>query len=336
MRLPAVVLRTVREIRSSPPAHVINLPKRRDRWSKVVASAREAGLWLHRHAAADGTVKQNGPAGGGGEALVAASEVAMTWDTELNTKHDPHCPKMSTMVMTPTERACAASHAALWRKHRAGELAPFMPEVHPDAVLILEDDAVMQPRQERMKRGVRLALVKREAILRRPKKKKLDSWDICYVGHTLPFAIEEAIQSNLTNKGKGKSKTRTAGGGRKDPDDVVAHVTFAWRLHAYLLTRSAAETLVANMPVSAPADIFVGSMLGGTVGGAELAGKLNGVACLPRLATTLEDKTRERLEMAAMSTRDLGEVAVDWGSMQEQEEDRSDVQSSGTRRVGKV
>ncbi|CAM9995426.1 unnamed protein product [Choristocarpus tenellus] len=50
------------------------------------------------------------------------------------------------MAMSQTERACAASHIALWRKHKAGELSPFLPEVHPNAVLILEDDAVLQPR----------------------------------------------------------------------------------------------------------------------------------------------------------------------------------------------
>lgn len=31
-------------------------------------------------------------------------------------------------------------------RHKDGLLAPFMPEVHPDAVLILEDDAELKPR----------------------------------------------------------------------------------------------------------------------------------------------------------------------------------------------
>lgn len=62
----------------------------------------------------------------------------------------------------------------------------------------------------------------------------------------------------------------------------VAPVTFAWCLHAYVLTRAGAQRLVSLLPVTAPADIFVGSLLAATDGGLP---RLTGRAVLPVLAT---------------------------------------------------
>lgn len=61
----------------------------------------------------------------------------------------------------------------------------------------------------------------------------------------------------------------------------VATVTYAWCLHAYLLTREGAKQLVSRMPVSAPADIFVASFLTGTDNGRPV---LAGRAVLPAIA----------------------------------------------------
>jgi len=44
---------------------------------------------------------------------------------------------------------CVCACTGAWRRppfsHKLGRLAPFMPDVHPDAVLILEDDAKLRP-----------------------------------------------------------------------------------------------------------------------------------------------------------------------------------------------
>lgn len=63
----------------------------------------------------------------------------------------------------------------------------------------------------------------------------------------------------------------------------IAPVTFAWCLHAYILTRAAARKLVKNLPVSAPTDIFVASLLSATDGRPP---KLTARAVLPVLATS--------------------------------------------------
>lgn len=83
----------------------------------------------------------------------------------------------------------------------------------------------------------------------------------------------------------------------------VAPVTFAWCLHAYFLTREGAKRLVARMPVSAPADIFVASFLAGAD---NTRPALAGRAVLPAIAT--------------VPPEGVG----------------GDVESSGTRRAGAV
>ena len=60
----------------------------------------------------------------------------------------------------------------------------------------------------------------------------------------------------------------------------VPAVTYAWCLHAYLLTRDGARQLVSRMPVSAPADIFVASFLTGTDSGRPI---LTGRVVLPAI-----------------------------------------------------
>lgn len=96
----------------------------------------------------------------------------------------------------------------------------------------------------------------------------------------------------------------------------VAPVTFAWGLHAYLLTRGAATRLVDHLPVSAPADIFVGSFLAATDSGRPI---LSGRAVLPALATTPAGEGSGGAAAAGGAT-----AGGDFG----------DVVSSGTRRAG--
>ncbi|CAN0166543.1 unnamed protein product, partial [Ectocarpus fasciculatus] len=140
---PLPLLLSVTATLSRPPAHVINLARRPLRWKTVSDSARRQGVWLHRHEAVDWKGVEASSISAKG--WISDKEVALTWATELNTIYDKDCEKETTLVMHPSERACAASHLDLWRRHRDSKLAPFMPEVHPDAVLILEDDAKLEP-----------------------------------------------------------------------------------------------------------------------------------------------------------------------------------------------
>ncbi|CAM9522271.1 unnamed protein product, partial [Hapterophycus canaliculatus] len=140
---PLPLLMSVTGVLARPPAHVINLASRPYRWKAVADVARRQGVWLYRHDAVDAQVLEAST--GATKGCISEKEVALSWATELNTIHDKDCEKETTVVMHPSERACAASHLNLWKRHRDCKLAPFMPDVHPDAVLILEDDAKLQP-----------------------------------------------------------------------------------------------------------------------------------------------------------------------------------------------
>eukprot|EP00903_Cladosiphon_okamuranus_P011168 g10541.t1 len=303
---PLPLLLSVTGLLSRPPAHVINLTRRPYRWKAVSDVARREGVLLHRHVAVDAS------SSGIEKGFISEKEVATTWATELNTMHDKDYQKETTLDMHPSERACAASHLGLWKRHKLGKLAPFMPEVHPDAVLILEDDAQLKPGfLERAK----ATILQATTMDRDPKTKQVGlrkKWDILYLGHILPFPIITAIWKKSLKAKSGAEPNVTEPS--RDPDRAdgpnatphqsattppapaaatasaaealglqVAPVTFAWGLHAYLLTRDAAARLVDHLPVSAPADIFVGSFLAATDSGRPM---LAGRAVLPALATT--------------------------------------------------
>eukprot|EP00927_Polykrikos_kofoidii_P039015 TRINITY_DN33459_c0_g1_i1.p1 TRINITY_DN33459_c0_g1~~TRINITY_DN33459_c0_g1_i1.p1 ORF type:complete len:363 (+),score=69.56 TRINITY_DN33459_c0_g1_i1:63-1091(+) len=119
-----------------PPAFVVNLDRRPDRWAAVKKRLREFdGLVFDRVPAVD--------AAAGIE--IPASDVAHHWTTANNWKYvtqrfegGENCGyEKCTLPLSGGERGCAASHIALWRICAANE------EAGPQ--LILEDDALPLP-----------------------------------------------------------------------------------------------------------------------------------------------------------------------------------------------
>ncbi|CAM9301057.1 unnamed protein product [Ectocarpus sp. 12 AP-2014] len=347
---PLPLLLSITATLSRPPAHVINLARRPFRWKAVSDSARRQGVWLHRHEAVDWKAVEASSMSAKG--WISDKEVSLTWATELNTIYDKDCEKETTHIMHPSERACAASHLDLWRRHRDSKLAPFMPEVHPDAVLILEDDAKLEPGFLEAAKATMLQAAAMDTVRKKKSIGLSKEWDIIYLGHILPVPIMDGIaRASKTKKNAAKSNGGVEeGGGATDTATttdgapagdtaaadagagaaaaatalglVVAPVTFAWGLHAYLLTRPAAARLANSLPVSAPADIFVASMLTSTDSGRPV---LAGRAVLPALATTAgAGGTGEAALAAALGGG--GGAAVD--------ENVGDVVSTGTRRAG--
>ncbi|CAM9213148.1 unnamed protein product [Ectocarpus sp. 6 AP-2014] len=347
---PLPLLLSITATLSRPPAHVINLARRPFRWKAVSDSARRQGVWLHRHEAVDWKAVEASSMSAKG--WISDKEVALTWATELNTIYDKDCEKETTHVMHPSERACAASHLDLWRRHRDSKLAPFMPEVHPDAVLILEDDAKLEPGFLEAAKATMLQAAAMDTVRKKKSIGLSKEWDIIYLGHILPVPIMDGIarasktKKNAANGNGGVEEggaatdtaTTTAGAPAGDTAAadagadaaaaatalglVVAPVTFAWGLHAYLLTRPAATRLSNSLPVSAPADIFVASMLTSTDSGRPV---LAGRAVLPALATTAGCGGAGEAALAA---------ALGGGGGADDDESVGDVVSTGTRRAG--
>ncbi|CAJ1401343.1 unnamed protein product [Effrenium voratum] len=131
--------RSPRRIRGKRPAAslslrtlVINLDRRKDRWSGLCARLREVKLLepgevelkIERLPATDGVSEE-----------VPVSAVGLSWDTTRNAKYDGrsgYCGGVE-LRMTPGERGCAMSHVRAWRLVAAASRP----------VLILEDDAVL-------------------------------------------------------------------------------------------------------------------------------------------------------------------------------------------------
>ncbi len=59
-------------------------------------------------------------------------------------RYEKTCLQRTIVDLTPGERACAASHLDVWQRHTKGELEPFIAS-REDVVLILEDDALLEP-----------------------------------------------------------------------------------------------------------------------------------------------------------------------------------------------
>ncbi|CAK0836415.1 unnamed protein product [Prorocentrum cordatum] len=121
-----------------PPAVVLNLERRQDRWDAVGRRLEPLGLRFRRWAAVDGVASS--------PAAISTDLVALRWSTARNWEYvvkvfegGKQCgyePKE--LPLTGGERGCAASHAAVWRHVAEG--------VHGGGPLVvLEDDAKPTP-----------------------------------------------------------------------------------------------------------------------------------------------------------------------------------------------
>ncbi|CAK9042588.1 unnamed protein product [Durusdinium trenchii] len=118
--------------RRLPKAWVINLQRRKDRWSEVECCLKRIpGLEFERFEAIDGTSQR-----------IDGSEVAEVWSTAANWKYvtrifegGESCGyQVQELRLSPGERGCGASHLHLWRRCAASHVPS----------LILEDDAQLK------------------------------------------------------------------------------------------------------------------------------------------------------------------------------------------------
>ena len=185
--------------------------------------------------------------------------VSTHWDSTMNATYDGSCFSNTAIPLTPSERACAASHIEAWRCTIAALTAKndiyenFIRNSRrvcglqktgdaQDYMLIFEDDAMIcrlkeQPFVMRM-RQVRRALP--------------DDFDICYLGYAAPKKV-------LAKPKKIKN--------------LLFKPEYLWQLHGYMLSVQGAKKLLSFLPVNQPVDNFVATLLSEE--------KINGYAMLP-------------------------------------------------------
>jgi GR25 family glycosyltransferase involved in LPS biosynthesis len=196
--------------------HVINLDRRSDRWHRMLKMARKAHLLLYRHAAVDGSKGDRG---------ISERDVALSWDSFVNAKFDEKCVASTSVTMSPSERACAASHLQLWRDFDSGKLCGLQAgRFDSPIMLVFEDDAKVKTEN--------LAERVADILTELP-----SNFDICYLGCIVPSNAKRIKWSSQ-----------------------LLVPEYAWQLHAYLLSRAGARKLLNQLPISAPVDNFVAEL----------------------------------------------------------------------------
>jgi GR25 family glycosyltransferase involved in LPS biosynthesis len=104
------------------PAFIINLDRRADRWRRVSIMCHQHRVVPLRVSAVDGLKLQmnssdhhNHDLSSGCADNVPESDVSIVWNAILNSTFDGNCFPNEATPMTPSERACAASHLNVWR-----------------------------------------------------------------------------------------------------------------------------------------------------------------------------------------------------------------------------
>eukprot|EP01012_Entosiphon_sulcatum_P020311 TRINITY_DN25288_c0_g1_i2.p1 TRINITY_DN25288_c0_g1~~TRINITY_DN25288_c0_g1_i2.p1 ORF type:complete len:463 (+),score=60.68 TRINITY_DN25288_c0_g1_i2:107-1390(+) len=220
---------------------VINLARRPDRLASITSQLAAAGL-AHFEVvmAVDGSDPLQ-------TARVRVSDVVFRWNTRINGQFDTghyNRHKPTDIELTPTERACAASHLQVWREvlRRPGMRT----------ALVCEDDAVLVPNF-----AARLGMLieqadKASATTQNNETREGEGWDVLYFGYWLPGQDRPDPQPYLYER-ESKSLDPRA------PD--LFRPKYAWWLLCYVLTRTGAKKLVDRLPVHAPADDFVAELV---------------------------------------------------------------------------
>lgn len=132
-KIPHQWLRFSRQDRTKLPAFLINLDRRPDRYRKCLCQADIANMNLVRINAVDGNdsnaqesaiknmLKTTFLESNSTEitkatlANISHRDIANQWNTSLNHLFDQNCPKNIDVLLTNSEKACAASHLKCWR-----------------------------------------------------------------------------------------------------------------------------------------------------------------------------------------------------------------------------
>lgn len=251
-----------------PSARVccINLPNRSDKWQSVMSEAHRVGgptfcRQIERFEAIDGRklIRQevednqkhvhddddyNGSNNNQQQLLLTSwmDLVQPEWDATKNAKYS-HRVTHGKRAMSHGEIGCALSHIMLWKSHAAASedegttrTATAKNNWLETSLLILEDDCMFTA--QRRKTRFPLAFEKTMRLLP-------PNWGILYLGfssrgprHYVDDDSKEKISDN-------------------DLPIRIYKPSYGFHTHGYMLTKEAAATLLQNLPVTGPLDVWL-------------------------------------------------------------------------------
>lgn len=164
---------------------------------------------------------------------IPLQDVTTSWDSTFNAKFDDKCIADKNTPMIFSERACAATHLKIWRMVSA---------------LLHRRPVTTKTCSTRFSACSNLFGLKNHYLQRITIHRQLesapDNMDVLYLGAIIPRKV------------KGISNQRVRSRGRS-----FIRVKYARQLHAYVLTAKAVKIILDNLPVNAPVDNFIASLV---------------------------------------------------------------------------
>ena len=218
--------------------YCINLRRREDRW-KTFSSRMRSALGesdrnfiekVKRFDAVDGNKVINEI---GEESDEKMPKIG--WDASKNALYDRHIQPPLTKHMTPGEVGCAMSHIKLWKLLLESQESNA-------TMLILEDDAIFYSKKKVNPRYANRRNLGFTDALSSVYKILPSDWDILYLGFS--DRGERKYIQNHTDE-------------RLSVDVRIFRPEYGFHTHAYVVTKSAASTLLSNLPVNGPLDVWL-------------------------------------------------------------------------------
>ena len=185
--------------------------------------------------------------------------VVLTWDSTTNNLFDKKCVVNVATPMTPSERACAASHVMVWKLISECFANGSSPT---SSISSVTSSSIIKPLAHNNNKIPRLWInfprprYQKKAVEESERVSRIDvvrkilttngggriansqlpaDFDICYLGY-----------AGRTLKKKVKK--------------IFVRPKYVWQLHAYLLSPKGAMKLLSFLPVSAPVDNFIAKL----------------------------------------------------------------------------
>lgn len=250
----------------------------------------EAGIVVARLPAVDAFYGENTGSSTALEVDVPPSIVLSNWDSTLNATFDATCMTNSSIPMSSSERACAASHTLVWQSivdidSKRGATVPSpqsnsvknFAEKHfgtvdygcygdwlenlgachslSHAFPLVKDCAVGKGRNAQQV----FYLVLEDDILIREKGSTASFVSfIRYVLESLPADCEMCYLGYAANW---KMQNHDSARLKSANDSIFFVPSYLWQLHGYLLSSAGASKLLSYLPIDAPADNYVARLV---------------------------------------------------------------------------
>ncbi len=277
------------------PIFVINLSRRYDRFHQIMKLCKEEGMIVIRYEAIDGKELIHSE----NKSQIPSTDVAVVWDSHLNCKFVTNTIRSKSILMTDTERACAASHLAVWRiivDYRRNFLKSPM-DKSMSIPLSIKDRGIMTMLKDIFK-FTSIFNLNYEPVMITNALGKTDDWYFILeddarlktnrqrskrfinqlVHNIIPIDFDVLFLGYFANSSMNINEFRKE-------KIKFRRINYVHGLHAYLIKGKSLEFILnQHLPITSPVDNYIGSLING--------GHLNAYAVVEKVFTQ-QDKWKK-------------------------------------------